>query len=309
VSDGVAVKQPMRIPALSGKAVGVLAVIGLVAAFSLSSTLVKRAESPGVLVAFWRMITVSVIWNALLWSTGRHITVANLRQALVPGVFFGLNLAVFFAGATHNSVANAALIGSLAPLLIVPLGAWLFTEHIRPGALVFAVLAFAGVAVVLFNAPPNGDASLEGNVFGLVAMLLLVAYVVSTRHLRRDMDVTTFMATICPIAAVAVLPIAIAHGDVFGMSGTGWKFMLILTLTSGVMAQGLLVFAQKSIQIGTIGIAQEAQPALAVVWSSLLLSEFVNGWQVVGIAMVVVGLVAFVIAHQRGKPGTARAAV
>jgi drug/metabolite transporter (DMT)-like permease len=121
--------------------------------------------------------------------------------------------------------------------------------------------------------------------------------------------VTTFMATICPIAAVAVLPIAIAHGDVFGMSGTGWKFMLILTLTSGVMAQGLLVFAQKSIQIGTIGIAQEAQPALAVVWSSLLLSEFVNGWQVVGIAMVVVGLVAFVIAHQRGKPGTARAAV
>jgi drug/metabolite transporter (DMT)-like permease len=299
----------MRIPALSGKAVGVLAVIGLVAAFSLSSTLVKRAESPGVLVAFWRMITVSVIWNALLWSTGRHITVANLRQALVPGVFFGLNLAVFFAGATHNSVANAALIGSLAPLLIVPLGAWLFTEHIRPGALVFAVLAFAGVAVVLFNAPPNGDASLEGNVFGLVAMLLLVAYVVSTRHLRRDMDVTTFMATICPIAAVAVLPIAIAHGDVFGMSGTGWKFMLILTLTSGVMAQGLLVFAQKSIQIGTIGIAQEAQPALAVVWSSLLLSEFVNGWQVVGIAMVVVGLVAFVIAHQRGKPGTARAAV
>jgi drug/metabolite transporter (DMT)-like permease len=309
VSDGVAVKRRMRIPALSGKAVGVLAVIGLVAAFSLSSTLVKRAESPGVLVAFWRMITVSIIWNALLWSTGRHITVANLRQALVPGVFFGLNLAVFFAGATHNSVANAALIGSLAPLLIVPLGAWLFTEHIRPGALVFAVLAFAGVAVVLFNAPPNGDASLEGNVFGLVAMLLLVAYVVSTRHLRRDMDVTTFMATICPIAAVAVLPIAIAHGDVFGMSGTGWKFMLILTLTSGVMAQGLLVFAQKSIQIGTIGIAQEAQPALAVVWSSLLLSEFVNGWQVVGIAMVVIGLVAFVIAHQRGKPGAARAAV
>ncbi len=61
-----------------------------------------------------------------------------MRQALVPGVFFGLNLAVFFAGATHNSVANAALIGSLAPFLIVPLGAWLFAEYINPRALVFA---------------------------------------------------------------------------------------------------------------------------------------------------------------------------
>ena len=117
---------------------------------------------------------------------------------LVPGVFFGLNLAVFFAGATHNSVANAALIGSLAPFLIVPAGAVLFHEYINPKALAFAVVAFGGVALVLFSAPPNGDASLEGNVFGFLAMLLLVGYVTSTKYFRQEMDVTTFMATICP---------------------------------------------------------------------------------------------------------------
>src|SRR4051794_25856335 len=164
------------------------------------------------------MVTVSIVWNVLLWTTGRRISWDNVRQALLPGVFFGLNLAVFFAGATHNSVANAALIGSLAPFLIVPVGAWLFDEHIHPRALAFAIAAFAGVTLVLFSAPRNGDASLKGNVFGLLAMLLLVAYVSATRRFRRDMDVTTFMATICPIAALAVLPLAIANGDVFQMS-------------------------------------------------------------------------------------------
>lgn len=286
-------------PARSAKTFGVLAVIGMVIAFSLSSTLVKRAESPGVLVAFWRMVTVSVVWNLWLWSTGRRITMANVRQALVPGVFFGLNLAVFFAGATRNSVANAALIGSLAPFLIVPAGAWLFKEHINPRALLFAVVAFGGVALVLLSAPPNGDASLEGNLFGFLAMLLLVAYVASTKHFRRDMDVATFMATICPIAALAVLPIAIAHGDMLTMSATGWTYMLILTFTSGVAAQGLMVFAQRTIQIGTIGIAQVAQPALAVVWSFLLLGEVVNHRQMAGIAVVVGGLLAFVVLNQR----------
>lgn len=281
------------------KAFGVLAVIGMVVAFSLSSTLVKRAESPGVIVALWRLVMVSLLWNAYLWSTGRRITMRDVRQALVPGIFFGLNLAVFFAGATHNSVANAALIGSLSPFLIVPVGAWLFREYIDPRALLFAVVAFGGVALVLLSAPPNGDASLEGNVFGLLAMLLLVAYVASTRYFRQNMDVATFMATICPIATVAVLPLAIAHGDVFGLSATGWTFTLILTFTSGMAAQGLMVFAQKTIQIGTIGIAQVAQPALAVVWSFLLLGEIVNHRQILGIAVVVGGLLAFVALNQQ----------
>ena len=215
----------------------------------------------------------------------------HVRQALVPGVFFGLNLAIFFAGATHNSVANAALIGSLAPFLIVPIGARLFREYNDPPALVFALVAFGGVgARAVQRTAQRATRRCEGNVFGFLAMLLLVAYVVSTRHFRRDMDVAIFMATICPIAALAVLPLAIANGDVFGMSGTGWTYMLILTFLSGVAANGLMVYAQKTIQIGTIAIAQVVQPALAVVWSFLLLGETLRLGQVVGIAIAIGGL-------------------
>src|SRR4051794_23361670 len=215
-----AARAPAWIRGLSAKTLGVLAVLGLVVAFSFSSTLVKRAETAGVLVAFWRLAVVSLAWNVVLWSTGRRITLRDVRAVWIPGVFFGLNLAVFFAGATHNSVANAALIGSCAPFLIVPVGAWLFGEYLDPRAIVFALLAFGGVVLVLVSAPPGGDASLEGNVFGVIAMLLLVAYVASTRYFRRDMDVTTFMATICPIATFAVLPVAIAHGGMFSVSVT-----------------------------------------------------------------------------------------
>jgi drug/metabolite transporter (DMT)-like permease len=294
-------ESPARLRSLSARTLGALAVVGVVIAFSLSSTLVKRAESPGVLVAFWRLIIVSVLWNVFLWCTGRRVTMRDVRQALLPGVFFGLNLAIFFAGATHNSVANAALIGSLAPFLIVPIGAKLFAEYINQRALVFALVAFGGLGLVLFSAPANGDASLEGNVFGVLAMLLWTAYVVSTRQFRRDMDVPTFMATICPIAALAVLPLAIANGDVFGLSGRGWAYTLILTFLTGVAAHGLNVYAQKTVPIGTIGIAQVAQPALAVVWAFLLLGEELQQWQVVGIAIVVSGLLAFIVMNERGN--------
>ena len=287
--------------ALSEKALGALAVAGVVIAFSLSSTLVKRAHTPGALLAFWRMAVVSVVWNVYLRATGRRITMRDVRYAFIPGVFFGLNLATFFAGATSNSVANAALIGSLSPFLIVPIGAALFHEHLDRRALLFALVAFGGLVLVLFSAPASGDASLRGNVFGLIAMLLWTAYVTTTRHFRRDMDVATFMATVSPIAAVAVLPIAIANGDVFGMTRTGWTYMLILTFLIGVAGHGLMVLAQKTIPIGTIGISQIAQPALALVWSFLLLGERLNERQAIGIAIVLSGLLAFLVMNQRAN--------
>ena len=163
-------------------------------------------------------------------------------------------------------------------------------------------------AEILGGLPPESAYELtrfEGNAFGFIAMLLLVGYVASTKYFRGEMDVTTFMAAICPIAAVAVLPLAIAHGGVFGLSATGWTFMLILTLTSGVMAQGLVVFAQNTVQIGTIGISRIAEPALAVVWSFLLLGEVINARQAAGIALVMSGLFGFVYMHQRRR-GRAR---
>src|SRR3954447_4221782 len=306
-----AVPDAARLPAgerqLNAKAIGVLAVLGLVVAFSLSSTLAKRAETPGVLIAFWRLAVVSVAWNVVLWTTGRRVALRDVRAVWVPAIFFGLNLAVFFSGATQNSIANAALIGSCAALLILPFGTLLFREYINLRSLLFAVLAFGGVTLVLFSAPPGGDASLEGNVFGVAAMLLLVCYVSSARYFRREMDVTTFMATVCPIATLAVFPIAIVNGGTLSMSRTGWTYVLILAVTSGIVAQGLLIYAQKTIQIGTIGIAQDAQPALAVVWSLLLLGEVFNARQAIGIAIVIGGLAGFTALNRRGgRRGRAR---
>ena len=282
----------------SGKTLGVLAVAGLVCAFSLSSTLVKRAETPGVLVAFWRMAVVSVAWNAYLWSTGRRVTLQHVRQALIPGLLLGLNLASFFVGATHNSVANAALIGSLSPFLIVPLGALLFNERHNKGALAFALVAFGGAGLVLLNAPAHGDASVRGNLFGLLAMVLWTGYVVTTRHFRRDMDVATYMATVSPIAAVGLLPLALGGQSSLAMSSTGWTYTLVLALLTGVTAHGLLVFAQKTIQIGTIGISQVVQPALAVTWSFLLLDERLRNGQVLGITVAMAGLLAFLLLNR-----------
>ena len=77
----------------------------------------------------------------------------------------------------------------------------------------------------------------------------------------------------------------------------------ILTFLIGVAGHGLMVFAQKIIPIGTIGISRVAQPALALVWSFLLLGERLNEHQTIDIAIVLSGLLAFLVMNQRANRG------
>ena len=289
----------------SRTAIGTVAVSITILSFSLGSTLVKRADTPAQLVAFWRMLITAVIWNLVVLASGKRPSWANIRLAAVPGIFFGLDIACFYLGATHNTVANAEMIGAMTPFIVVPIGARFFGERLNPRALFFALFALGGVSLVLFAAPARGDASMTGNVFGALALVCWAGYIATTRRVRGRLDVAPFMAAMTPIATLAVLPLAILHGGFFTVSSTGWKYVLALTLMTGVLAHGLMVLAQKSIAIGAIGIAQIAQPALAAVWSYLLLGETLHGWQIVGMSLVITGLLGFVLLNQRFGRGAA----
>lgn len=267
--------------------------------FSFASTLVKRADTAAELVAFWRMVITTLVWNAIVLMAGRRPNWHNVRRAALPGIFFGLDIAFFYLGATHNSVANAEMISAMTPFIVVPLGAKFFGERLHTRALYFAVFALGGVAIVLFSAPANGDASLRGSIFGVLALGCWAGYIAGTRRVRGEMDVASYMAAMAPVATVAALPLAVAHGHMLSITAHGWAYTVMLTLMTGVLAHGLMVFAQTTIPIGSIGIAQIAQPALAALWSFLLLGETLRAWQVFGMAVVLAGLLGFVLLNQR----------
>lgn len=283
----------------STRAVGAIAVAITVTVFSFASTLVKRAGTAAELVAFWRMVITAVVWNLIVVAQGKRPSWKNIRRAALPGIFFGLDIACFYLGATHNTVANAEMIGAMTPFIVVPIGARFFGERLDQRALFFALFAFGGVAIVLFGAPANGDASLRGNLFGIIALGSWAGYISCTRRVRGEMDVASYMAAMTPVATLAVLPLALAHGHIVSITGTGWMYVVLLTMMTGVLAHGLMVLAQSTIPIGTIGIAQIAQPALAALWSYLILGETLHGWQLIGMALVLVGLLGFVLLNQR----------
>lgn len=288
----------------TGTTLGLTALVAVIVLFSAGSTLVKLAETPGITVAFWRMLLCSLIWWAILWITEkRWLSRADLRASLIPGIAFGLNITAFFTGVTRTTVASAEFTGALTPLIVVPLGAIVFKERLRLGALAFGLISLVGLAIVLFNAPPTGDFSWNGVAWVGGALCLWATYLLTSRTLRQGRSVAVVMSHITPIAAVVTLPLGLFlfPGTLLDVTWRSVVFIVILAVLTGTAAHGLMVFAQQSVPIGVIAMLQVSQPALAVVWSVLFLGSSVAPIQIFGMALVILGLVAVTIQTQRSR--------
>lgn len=274
--------------------------VAVVLTFSASSTIVRKAGAPGPTIAFWRMLLSSIIWTAIMRiREGRFVTLQEWRRALVTGVVLGVNILLFYTAATRTSVANLEFISALAPLMLMPAGALLFHEKVDHRAALFGIISIAGLALVLFAAPKRGAATWSGNGLAVLALASWSGYIIASRQLRKGMSVATLMASALPIATVTTLPLVLITNDIGRFDARSMVYIVILTVLTGVGAHGLIVFAQRKVPIGIMSLMQVGQPALAVVWSAIFLSQSIRALQIVGMVMVVFGLATVVVQTQR----------
>ncbi len=274
--------------------------VAVVISFSVSSTIVRKSGAPGPTIAFWRMLLSSIVWTALLRvREGRFVTLEEWRRALPTGGVLAVNIVLFYTAATRTSVANLEFISALAPLLLIPAGAVLFHEKVDRRAVLFGLISIVGLALVLFDAPKRGAATWFGNGLSVLALATWSTYIVVSRQLRTGMSVVTLMASALPIATLVTLPYVVITGDIGKFDSRSMGYIVILTLLTGVGAHGLIVFSQRHVPIGIMSMMQVGQPALAVVWSAIFLSQSIRGLQVVGMVMVVFGLATVVVQTQR----------
>ena len=121
-----AVRSPGRWATL-----GLAAVLCAQFGLSLGSTIVKEIGAPGLATAAWRLVFGSAIWMVVLHRRGGRLSARTTRLAGPSAVFFAADIALFFVAVTKTSVASAEFIGSLVPVAVVPLAAFLFHERVR----------------------------------------------------------------------------------------------------------------------------------------------------------------------------------
>ena len=131
-----------------------------------------------------------------------------MAAVLPAGLFFGLNITLFFTAINHTSIAHAEFITALSPLLLVPARrACSSASSPTAGRCCGAGLTLVGLAIVLFLGGDQGGATVGGDLLVVARRRCTwVGYLLTGRRARATVDVVDFMSTMMPIGLLTARP-------------------------------------------------------------------------------------------------------
>jgi drug/metabolite transporter (DMT)-like permease len=271
------------------------AILGLgVFAIGWSALFVRWSDVPGWTSAFWRMTLASLVFVpwALVSNRGRpRPSAAAARAAILAGLFFGADLALFNTAVMVSSAANATLLGTNAPIFVA-LGGWLLYRE-RPTRSFWAgfALSFTGmVAIVGMDLMRHPHLGL-GDAFAVLGAACYAGYLIYARNARREVDALTFSAiSVVTAAAFLLLVCLVMRTPLWGYPPRTWWALIGLALVTQVVGHLAVAYSLGKLPVAVTSIVLLGQAPITALLAVPLLDERLTALQVVGGALVLAGI-------------------
>jgi drug/metabolite transporter (DMT)-like permease len=277
-----------------------LAAVTAVGAWSLGPLMVRGISASSPTIVLWRVWLAVPVMVAVAHLTGGRLSLDVLRRAALPGLLFAASMGFSFASFQSTSIANATLIPSLLPALVLLVAGPLFGEVRSRHQVGLAAVAFGGVAVVVFGAGGSGGASLRGDLFAVVNLIVFTAYfLLAKRQRMAGVHAWAFIAAVFFVAAVAVTPWSLATADDLGaIGGTDWLLLLAMIVVPGLAGHGLMTWAAGELDVTVASLLTLGQPPFSALGAWVVYDQSLRPLQIAG-AVVVLGALAGIVGHAR----------
>lgn len=290
----------------SSASVGITAVLGSTIFWGIGSSFGAKAQLPGVVLGFWRMWIATGLIGIATLVLRRWPTLTDLRRSIPMGVLFGLNICAFFITIQYISISVALIIGSLTPVVALPIAVFFMGERLNSTKVVCAVVAVAGVVGAVLSAPSSaspGDTTI-GYVWAVISLFAWTTYLLASKLVRRSVETMRLMMCSSFIGALTVSAIVpLVHADLGVMTGERWLWVSLLALVPGLFGHGLFSWAQPRVDASVSSVLIQAEPVLASVSAWVLLGQRVSMTQALSMSTVVGSLA--VLAYRESRDPTA----
>jgi drug/metabolite transporter (DMT)-like permease len=279
-------------------------------AWGFGPLFVKGIDASFNTIVFWRVLIGTLVAVVFAYTMRGRITFRLLVIAFPAGVCFALSFIFGFASFQQTSIVNATLIPALQPVLILFLATRMFGERRSASELAFAGLALAGVVAVVAGANADG-ASLEGNVYAVLNLLVFTGYFVLGKRIREtDVHSWSLLAAVFIGACVVVVPWSLLTArDLDAIQGADWLLLLGLILIPGMVGHGMMTWAHHYVDVTVTSMMTLANPVVSIAGAWLLYDPELAPEQMAGGVVVLVALGAILRRQRADRALAAEAAL
>lgn len=292
-------------PQTSPKIFPYLALFIAILSMGTSAILVRLADAPGPVTAFYRVSLSTLILTPFFLK--RCIRKCNLSREIliVPilgGIFTALDLTLWNTSLFYTTAANATLLVNTNPLWVA-LGAWLiFREKLSKAFL-------GGLAIVLLGAflIVGGDFLIHprlgiGDLIALCAGFFYAAYFLATQRGRENFHPITYIWLMGFISSIALVVINLILGNsLVGYTSQTWGVFWTTAIVSQVIGYLALSYALGLLPASVVSPTMIGQPIMTALFAIPLLGEIPLPSQIFGGITALTGIYLVNRAHLGSK--------
>jgi drug/metabolite transporter (DMT)-like permease len=276
------------------------ALLGAGVAVGFSPIFARLSDLAPLASGFYRLaFAVPAVWLFARLAGDRLDSLSALSHSdcirlVLAGLAFAADIAFWHLAIAHTTVLEATLLASTVPIMVTVASIFLFGEKIRTLFILGLGLALVGVAALAAQrtgavvTPPD---RLIGGIYAMLAALFFAVYLLIIANVRRHSSTTTIMFYMSLVAALGILPFALAMSPTL-LSGSleGWLILLGLAVISHTGGQGLMTFALAHLPTSFSSMTGLMQTAVAAIAAWMLFSEPLTPMMLASGAAILAGI-------------------
>lgn len=229
------------------------------------------------------------------WRKGRVIAREdNIRLWWLGVLAIPINQGFFLYGLQWTTAGHSALLYGLTPMFVLVLAAWQLGERITRWRAAGIILAFVGVAVVLFEQGiVLSRRQFTGDVLVLVAVAAWALYTVWCKPLVRKYGGLVVTARSLAYGTILFIPIglfAIGDFEPASVAWDAWGGLLYTALLTSVFSYTIWNWSLGYIDAAQVAVFNNFQPVIAAVLGWVLLDEPLTAVFILGGILVLIGV-------------------
>lgn len=260
---------------------------------------VKLSELGPIATAFYRILLampLALAWGQWASSPRRRHSAATFPRGdfalmLGSGAFLALDLILWHVSFHHTTVANANLLANLVPFVVVPVSWLLFKEHVSRLFLLGLCVAIAGVLTLMSGKISPTPDNFFGDFLAMATAVFYGFYFLTVGRLRARYNAGEILFW-GGFSSLVILFTAAAFWEkqLIPATAQGWALLLCLAAFSQIGGQGLVAMSLGRLSIAFSSVAVLTQPVIAAGYALLIFSETPSAMEMVGAAIVMLGI-------------------